>query len=238
MYRRQVTSAFGGPLTRAVKYIIVACLVVFFLQIIFPELTFWLALDPNRVLSRFELWRLVTWLFVHGDPLHLIFNMLMLFMFGCEIERHWGTNRLARYYFFCGLGAAAFALFPPFSRDVHIGASGAIYGVLLAYGLSFPTRTIYFMMLVPLEARYFVIVMGLLAFYFSLGDGASRVSHISHLGGMAMGYLYLRMGWGRRRLLPNVTDAYRRWRMKRLRKKFEEYYQKRGGGNGPHYTVH
>lgn len=233
--------AFGGPLTPAVKYIIIANLVVFFLQLIYSPLTWALALVPSDLLTHFELWRPITWMFVHGGLFHLIFNMLALFMFGCELERYWGTRAFTRYYFVCGVGAAFFTMLPLNAiRNVpHIGASGAIYGVLLAYGLSFPRRTIYFMMTVPLEARYFVIVSGLIAFYASLGDPNSGVSDVAHLGGMVVGYLYLKTGWGRKRaLLPDFRGAYRRWRMKRLRKKFEEYYQKRGGGSGPHYTVH
>jgi membrane associated rhomboid family serine protease len=194
-----------------------------------------------------QIWRLVTWLFVHGSFMHILFNMLFLFMFGCRLERLWGTHAFVRYYFVCGIGAALFTFIPlsDFYNAAHIGASGAVYGVLLAYGLVFPRNVIYFMLMFPLEARYFVIIMGLLAFYGSIGAGGSGVSHIAHLGGLAVGYVYLKMGGvGRRRTTKgegmgdSIKQAYHRWRMKRLKKKFEKYYEERTRGDDTKYKYH
>jgi len=162
-----------------------------------------------------------------------------------------GPPPLRRRLFFRHLfGAGLFALLTP---DPVVGASGAIYGLLVAFAMYFPTRVIYmnifFIFFFPIQAKYFVIIMGLISFLSSLGGG-SGVSHLAHLGGLAVGYLYLRWGGVRSgarssagrssagRSSPGgfLQDSYRRWRMKRLRKKFEEYYQKRGGG--PRYTIH
>lgn len=244
--RRQVSYSFGGPLTPAVKYIIVATTVVFLLQVLFPQLTPALALKPWAVVASFHVWELLTYLLVHGTVSHLFFNMLFLFMFGCELERMWGGTLFVRFYVACGVGAGLFALLPipEFYGAAHIGASGAVYGVLMAYGLYFPNRIIYFMMMFPIQVKYFVAISGILVFLNSVQaavQGGSGVSHIAHLGGLVAGYLYLKLGLGRVRLQLGfgLKEAYRRWRMKRLRKKFEQYYQKRGGGGGgPQYTVH
>ena len=235
---RQVSITFGGPLTPGVKYIILVTLGAFVLRLLFPDLVRWLALYPPAVIPGLQIWRVVTWLFVHGGIMHILFNMLFLFMFGCQLERVWGTHVFVQYYFVCGVGAALFT-FLPFAEfyDVsHIGASGAIYGVLLAYGMVFPRNVIYFMLVFPIEARYFVIILGLIAFYGSIGSGGSGVSHAAHLGGLVVGYLYLRLGGvGRRGGGGNFIDAakqtYHRWRINRLRKKFERYYEERTGGN-------
>ena len=191
----------------------------------------------------FLVWQLATYLFMHGGLLHLGFNMLALFMFGCELERMWRTPYFIRFYFACGIGAGLFVLLPidAFSNVPHLGASGAIYGILMAYGLYFPNRIIYMNVLLifffPVQVKYVVAFMGIIAFLGSFYLSGEGVSHIGHLGGLVVGYLYLRLGLGRLQLRFGLRDAYRRWRMKRLRKKFEQYYQKRGGG-GPQYTVH
>jgi membrane associated rhomboid family serine protease len=249
-YRGTTTWSFGGPLTSGVKYLLISTIGVFVLQQLFPPLTIWFRLEPSQVLGSFYVWQLVTYLFLHGGLFHVLINMLILFMFGCEMERLWGTRFFLRYYFICGVGAGLFALLTP---DPVVGASGAIYGLLVAFAMYFPTRVIYmnifFIFFFPIQAKYFVIIMGLISFLSSLGGG-SGVSHLAHLGGLAVGYLYLRWGGvrsGARRSAGRssagrsspggfLQDSYRRWRMKRLRKKFEEYYQKRGGG--PRYTIH
>ncbi len=235
---RQVNITFGGPLTPGVKYIILATLGVFVLQLMVKDVTSWLALYPPAVIPGLQVWRVVTWLFVHGGIMHILFNMLFLFMFGCQLERVWGTHVFVQYYFVCGIGAALFTFLPfaEFYNVSHIGASGAIYGVLLAYGMVFPRNVIYFMLVFPIEARYFVIILGLIAFYGSIGSGGSGVSHAAHLGGLVVGYLYLRLGGvGRGRgggsFINSTKQAYHRWRINRLRKKFERYYEERTGGD-------
>jgi membrane associated rhomboid family serine protease len=245
-YRRQATTiSFGGPLTPGVKYIILATLGVFVLQLVFPRITEWFALYPPAVFPGLQIWRLVTWLFVHGGIMHILFNMLFLFMFGCQLERAWGTRFFVRFYFICGIGAGLFAFLPipAFYGAHHIGASGAIYSILMAYGMFFPRNVIYFMLMFPIEARYFVIILGFFAFYGSLQGAGSGVSHIAHLGGLVVGYVYLRRAGARRRggrgdWMDSFRQGYRKWRMKRLRKKFERYYEERTGGDDTKYKYH
>ncbi len=238
------TWSFGGPLTPAVKYLLIANVGAFVLQLLYPPLTNWFRLDPSQVLGSFYVWQVVTYMFLHGGLFHLLINMLILFMFGGEMERLWGTPFFLRYYFITGIGAGLFALVAGYPV---VGASGAIYGLLVAFAMYFPNRVVYmnvfFIFFFPIQAKYFVIIMGLISFLSSLG-GASGVSHLAHLGGLVVGYLYLRWGGvrsgsgiGIRKETGGgfIQDSYRRWRMKRLRKKFEQYYEKRGGG-GP--TIH
>ncbi|HEY7697930.1 MAG TPA: rhomboid family intramembrane serine protease [Vicinamibacteria bacterium] len=240
--RQEVTIGFGGPLTPGVKSLLIANGVAFLLQALIRSFSSWFWLSPPTVLPPgFQLWRLGTYMFLHGGMGHLIFNMLALFMFGCSVERMWGTKLFVRYYVLCGLGAALLAFLPfgPFYSVPILGASGAIYGILLAYGVLFPHNQIWVLMTFPVEARYLVIVWGFVAFVGSLvgGDG---VAHIVHLGGLLTGLAlirwsgFLRSSRGSGEVTGSLREFYRRWRMKRLRKKFEAYYEKRsGGGNDP-----
>ena len=242
-YRREISISFGGPLTPGVKSLIVANGVMFLLQVLIKPLTGWLSLSPPLVLPwSFQIWRVLTYMFLHGDIMHLLFNMLALFVFGCSIERTWGTKRFYRYYLLCGLGAAFLAFIPygPFYEIPIVGASGAIYGILLAYGVLFPFNRIWILMTFPVEARYLVMVWGFVAFVGSI-LGSGGVAHIVHLGGFLTGLVLLRFpgltegsAEGRGEMMGSLRAVYRRWRMKRLRKKFENYYEKRsGGGNDP-----
>ena len=242
-YRREMSISFGGPLTPGVKSVIIANGVAFLLQVLIRPLASWFWLSPPAVLPPgFQIWRVGTYMFLHGDVLHLLFNMLALFVFGCAVERTWGTKLFVRYYILCGLGAALLAFIPygPFYSVPILGASGAIYGILLAYGVLFPHNQIWILMTFPVEARYVVIVWGFIAFVGSL-VGADGVAHIVHLGGLLTGLALIRWtgflrssSQGTGEMMGSLRDFYRRWRMRRLRKKFEAYYEKRsGGGNDP-----
>jgi membrane associated rhomboid family serine protease len=141
----------------------------------------------------FRPWQLVTYMFMHGGLLHLLFNMFALWMFGMELENSWGSRKFLVYYLVCGVGAGLANLFiaPLFGPPAPtIGASGAIYGVLIAFGMLFPDRMILISFLIPIRARYFVLIyIGLEIFALkSSGDG---IAHFAHLGGAAIGYIYL-----------------------------------------------
>src|SRR3984957_16657478 len=121
----------------------------------------WLPLHPDDVVHRFAIWQLFTYLFLHGGLMHLLFNMLTLWMFGVTLERDWGTRRFLKYYFLCGIGAGLCdvtvnALLGNWYTST-IGASGAIYGVLLAFGVLYPETTILFLFLFPIQAKFFVM---------------------------------------------------------------------------------
>ncbi len=221
-YRRQMSISFGGPLTPGIKYIILVTAGFFVLQLLLrgmgssPSLAGpierWLGLFPPAVIPGLQIWRPVTWLFVHGGIGHIVINMLFLFMFGCRLERDWGTHAFVQYYFVCGIGAALFTFLPfaQFYTVNHIGASGAVYGVLLAFGLFYPRSVIYVLATFPVEARYLLMVMGFVAFAGSLGAGGSGVSHIAHLGGLVAGYVYLRWVGVKRGRGPNLLSTLQR----------------------------
>jgi membrane associated rhomboid family serine protease len=226
--------SFGpGPLSPALMAIIGANVLLFFLQLFTDQypwgLTRTLGLQPAQVLGSFRVWELGTYMFLHGGLFHILFNMLALWMFGTELERIWGTRYFLKFYFVTGIGAGVltvlFSLLPfSFSEQLMIsnviGASGAIYGLLLAYGMYFPDRPIYMYLVFPIPARYFVMIMGALAFYSSVA-GPSGVANVTHLGGLLIAYLFLKSG----RLHPwsEVKYRYLRWKINRTRAKFDVY---------------
>ncbi len=211
-------------MTPSVKFLLIATTAAFFLQAITQRLFGFrleplLGLVPYDVAHRFFLWQPITYLFLHAGIFHLLFNLLVLWMFGCELERVWGNRFFLKYFFLCGTGAGVFvALLTPGSAShiPTIGSSGALYGLLLAYGLLFPNRQILLWFVLPIQAKYFVLIIGLVAFYFTLSLEGSGISHLAHLSGLVIGYLYLR-GWGHVR---KIHKRYLEWKLKRLKKKF------------------
>ena len=192
-------------------------------------LTVWLGLMPAGVVEQLRIWQPATYMFLHADLFHLLFNMLALWMFGTELERLWGRRYFLKFYFVCGIGAGlltvVFAFFPfDFSRALYeslvIGASGAIYGLLLAYGLYFPDRPILMFLLFPIPAKYFVMIIGAIAFYSSLG-ATGGVASATHLGGLVVGYLYLK--GARVDPLSELKYRYLKWKINRVRRKFDVY---------------
>ncbi len=151
----------------------------------------------------------------------MFFNMLTLFMFGNDLERYWGTGRFLRYYFVTGIGAGICSwLVAMNSPAIIVGASGAIYGLLLAYGLMYPNRIVYLNFLLPLKVKWLVLVMGGMAFLSSIGGSEPEVASIAHLGGMVVGYLYLKgNSW-----IHKYRLFYRQRRQEELKRQFEVYY--------------
>jgi rhomboid family protein len=181
------------------------------------------------VIGSLRLWQPLTYMFLHGGFGHILFNMLALWMFGVELERMWGTRFFLKYYFVCGLGAAAttavlsflpFAVFDHLYTALTVGASGAIYGILLAYGIYFPNRPIYIYFVFPVPAKYFVMIMGGISLLSSLGGGGG-VAHTAHLGGLVVGYLYLK--GARLHILSELQYRFLKWRINRMRRKFDVY---------------
>jgi len=193
-----------------------------------PFLYFGLA--PWQVVQYGYVWQLFTYLFLHGGLWHILFNMLTLWMFGADLERDWGTRRFLKYYFLCGVGAGVCVVVAnllvgnPYTRT--IGASGAIYGLLMAYGLLYPDRIVLFSFLFPMKARYFVLLLGVIAFLSSLGSPGGGVSHLAHLGGMIFGYVYLKTRVSRLDLLTPARRWFESWKVRRARKKFQVYLRK------------
>ena len=231
----------SGYFPRAIKTLCLICVGVFFLQemlrLLFHDAgwyfwLYWFGLAPGEVIFHGRVWQLVTYLFLHSGILHILFNLLYLAMFGADLERSWGSRRFYTYFFLCGIGAGVIDLgvrvllvstklaSPGLLGVPTIGASGAIYGVLLACAIIMPQRQVWmFPLPVAISMRLFVIVMGGLEFFLTIGDTGDGVSHICHLGGMLVGYIYLRRG----SYLYNYRNFFTDWKRRRLRKKFEVY---------------
>ena len=229
---------FGpGPISPGIKMLIKLNILAFVATIVWPRLVLSFGLTPQAVFEQFHFWQPVTYLFLHGGLFHILFNMLALWMFGVELERLWGSKAFIKYYFVTGSGAAVTVLFvsllPIASADqmyysVTIGASGAVYGVLLAFGLYYPDRPIYLYFLFPVPAKYFVMIIGGILFFSSINDTNSGISHEAHLGGLLAGYLYLRGGGGgTTNLIGEIKYQYIKWKMNRLRRRFHVHPGKR-----------
>ena len=184
-----------------VKWLLIANVAIFFLQLMLaqlghPNALILLELIPSMVLHDFTIWQVVTYMFLHGGLLHILFNMLTLYWFGPDLERTWGAQRFLQFYMVCGIGAGICVVLAELifgnSHSRTLGASGAIYGIIMAYGLLFPDHTILFFFVIPMKVRHFVWVMGLMAFYSSIQGGNNGVSNVAHLGGLLVGYLYMR----------------------------------------------
>jgi membrane associated rhomboid family serine protease len=195
LYDRQqhIRLGFRRSLTPVVKYLIIFNASFFLVQeILRVDWFLELGLVPTLVWHGW-VWQLVTYMFLHGGFLHILFNMFVLWMFGGEMERVWGSKEFLKYYFLTGIGAGiCTVVIKPNSIIPTIGASGAVYGILLAYGLTFPNAIIYLYFLLPIKAKYFVLFFGVLEFIASVSPSGDMVAHLAHLGGMIFGFLYLK----------------------------------------------
>ena len=181
--------------TDAIKTLISINFAIFILQSISSsEIMFFsnFGLVPKLVWSQLKIWQPFTYMFFHGDIWHVLINMFVLWMFGSELERVWGKKNFLRFYFITGVGSGlGTMLFGLQSTIPIVGASGAIYGVLLAYGVMFPNRTVYLYGIIPVKSIWFVIGIGAIAFFSSFNN-FTNISHLTHLFGMIIGYLYLK----------------------------------------------
>ena len=226
----------GSP-TPAVKALLIATIGVFVLQYASGFVSdvpyfdgthpviHWFGLTPRLVVGGY-VWQLATYMFLHAGVMHLIFNMLALWMFGVDLERRWGRTAFLRYYFVCGIGAGLTCFLVGLLTmnsgqrlydTPTVGASGSIYGLLLAYAILFPHRIIYYFIF-PIPVRVYVLIAGLLVLYES-SRGGGGVAHFAHLGGLIFGYLYLSIGRGGP--WAEIKYRYVKWRMNRLRKRFD-----------------
>lgn len=206
-------------------------------------------LIPEQTVESLHVWQPLSYLFLH-DPLgfsHILLNMLSLFMFGKTLEETWGTQRFLRFYFYCGIGAGLCVILAGYLTSTQfvptIGASGAIFGLLLAFGMLFPDATVLFSFLFPIKAKYMVMIVGAITFLSSLQVN-SGVSHIAHLGGMFVAFLLLKTAQGKSAMSrggPSGPSLKRRffqawadYKMKRAKKKFQVYMSKQNRKGGPY----
>jgi len=213
----------GGsiPLTPVVKKLLIINVAVWFVfQVIlenffhFPFTTYF-SLIPNRLVFDFWIWQPLTYMFLHGlNVTHILFNMLMLWFMGGELELKWGSRAFLKYYLTTGLGGGliytlghlVYAFFTGSSIGMQIpvvGASGALFGLMLAWGLLFGERTIYFMMMFPMKAKIFVLILAAIQISSLLTTTiqGTEVAYLAHLGGLLTGWIYLK--------LPTYWDRFR-----------------------------
>jgi membrane associated rhomboid family serine protease len=193
------------PVTRA---LVLACGAGFLLQLVLGDVVTYLfglwPLGDGFFISRFHPWQLVSYAFLHGGFAHLAFNMFALYMFGSEVERLLGARRYALYYMTCVAGAAiAQLLVMHLQRGLPtptIGASGGVFGLLLAYGMAFPQRRLVLLFPpIPMRAWVFVTLYGLVELVLGVTGTQAGVAHFAHLGGMAAGFLLI-LFWRVRRV--------------------------------------
>jgi len=232
--------SFGpGPISITLKALIGANVVMFLITSFAHGVVQYLGLVPTLVLHQFWVWQLATYMFLHGGIFHILFNMLALWMFGAELERIWGTRYFLKFYFVTGIGAGILTVVfstLPFSfaqqiqQSIVIGASGAIYGLLLAYALYFPDRPI-LMIVFWVPARICVAILGAIALVSSLSE-VGGTANVTHLGGLLIAYLFLR--GAKIHPLSEVKYRYLKWKINRVRKKFDVY----SGGRSKDYDRH
>lgn len=238
------TPGFGPAFTPPiVQQLLIANIAVFLAQVLFPAVSDLAALSPRRVFQGGFLWQPFTYMWLHGGLLHLALNMFVLWMFGSQMAMAWGPRRFLRYYLVCGVGAGVIiatvpyvlvglGIAPAYTLNIPtVGASGAIYGLLLAYSLTWPDRTI--MLIFPPVAFRAIWLIPIL-FFTSIAFGGGNVSHVGHLGGVVVGWLYLRReghGAAQQPLFTweQLKYRWRRYRMRRRLKavQYQEWEAKR-----------
>jgi len=180
----------------AIRVLLIANVAVFLISNLLGINSFvyrFFGLVPTSILGKGFIWQFFTYMFVHGGLGHIFMNMFVLWMFGMELENYWGKKEFLKYFLITGVGSGLITyLFSMGSSIPVIGASGAIYALLLAFGMMFPDRKIYIYFLFPIKAKYFVMILGAMTFFSSLGSPGDGVSHLTHLGGLIVGFLYFK----------------------------------------------
>jgi len=246
--RGQTISLGFPPFTRAVKWLIILNSAIFLLMALLqataPEAARIIALSsgliPIRVVHGW-IWQMISYSFIHLGLFHLIFNMLTLWMFGATFESEWGRRPFLEFYFFCVVGAALVTVGLSYTEvlglspyTATVGASGGIYGLLLAFGMIYGERE---MILFPLpffiKAKYVVAGLIFIAIYGAL-QGGGGIANVAHLGGLLFGYLYLKalprqgIGYALWERYFGWRNAYYRWKRHRAARKFEVYMRRQG----------
>jgi|SRR5581483_4246733 membrane associated rhomboid family serine protease len=244
MYRGRTLSLSFPPFTYWIKRIIIACVAVYFLQVVLgavaPSAAGYLfsfgALIPAAVLHGW-IWQVVTYSFLHAGVMHVLINMLMLWMFGAQEEMDWGPKKFLEFYLFCIVGAALTTIAIAYSpiRGVSpgtatIGASGGVYGVLMAFGMLYGDREI-FMFPLPfmMKAKYMVAIMILLVIIATFQPSQGGIANFAHLGGLFFGFIYVKfmpsrgLSYGATERYFSLRNAYYRWKRRRAARKFEVY---------------
>lgn len=249
MYGRPSMVFGGGPLTPAIKGIIIACVIVFLIQAMLgvqPQslncsgagsqveqslrlepLNHYFGLSSACFLKKLWFWQPVTYLFLHGGLFHILMNMLVLWMFGAELERRWGSRAFLQFYLVCGVGAGLsivaldplVSLLPAAARQgwlssiPTVGASGAVYGIMAAQAILFPNKMLLLFLFFPMRMRAAVLLLAAIMLFSQLTTPGSGISHVAHLGGMLFAWIYLHRLW-------NIRKMWKDWRRRVRRKKY------------------
>jgi membrane associated rhomboid family serine protease len=239
-YQSGPVFGLGGPIPPGVRIILIANAAAFavfnvLLRTVLPDVWEWLALSSWGVLHG-RIWQVATYMFLHGSFLHLFWNMFVVFMFGSAVEQAWGKTALLRYYFVTGIGSGlAWTAVQLGSPVPTVGASGAVYALLLAFAMIYPNSTILLFFVIPVKTKYFVAFLIGSAALFTTLNVQDGTAHLIHLAGPAIGWLYVT----RRLDFGAITERYRRWRMRRRLSvidyrelmKFDDEDDKPGGRN-------
>ncbi|HNX24355.1 MAG TPA: rhomboid family intramembrane serine protease [Spirochaetota bacterium] len=208
MYQKNVSIRIGGPMTPGVKWLMIVNGAVFLIQqiagLFIPNaMEYIFGISHNGFLNSFMIWQPFTYMFLHGGWMHIFFNLLTLWMFAGELEMVWGKTKFIWYYMLSGLGAGFFIALMNYiafinygSSAVTIGASGAIYAILLAYAILWPDREVLLYFLFPIKIKYLVLAFGLMEFFGTLSSSAGtggNISHIGHLGGIISGFILIKL---------------------------------------------
>ena len=214
-----------GGISPFIRVIMIACGAMFVLQMLAPGITRTLGLVPSTFFSDFPngIFQIVTYMFLHGGFFHLFFNMFALWMFGTEIELTWRTKVFGKFYLLAGVSGALLTLiFNSSQLGPTIGASAAVYGVLVAYWRMFPEREVYLWFLLPVKVKWFVPVFMLIGFIPLLTGTDNGIAHMAHLGGAVFGYIYLKWDWRWTSLGKRVKNLRYKRQEAKLQKKRQE----------------
>ncbi len=232
-FRSPGAGSFGPGLTPMVKRLLIANAAVFLVQMLFPalgnQMIYWFALTPALMVEVGMVWQPFTYMWLHGSPMHLLFNMFALWMFGGVLESVWGSRRFLRFYLLCGTGAGMIIflwnLMTAYAMPT-LGASGAIYGLLLAFSLTWPDRTIMLLFPpIPIKAIWFIPFLFVMNLVFT---GGGNISHVGHLGGVIVAAWIMRDEVRRYIGFSGLRMKYHRWRMrKRLRSVRRDEWERR-----------
>lgn len=187
-YRSRAVNPFGFAVTPWVKRLLIANAVAFLIVLAFRGLIPYLVFTPAKAIPLF--WTIGTYMFVHLGLFHLLFNMLALFFFGPPLEERWGSREFLKFYFIAGAGGAILSL--PFPYQSIAGASGAVYGIMVAFALFWPDNQIYIWGIFPVKAKWLVAVLVGLSLFYTVSGGQAGVAHLAHLGGAGAAFLYLK----------------------------------------------
>jgi membrane associated rhomboid family serine protease len=193
---RQVRLGFGRSFTPVVKWLIIVNVAVWIIQLVDKSgyLTLHLGLIPREVVRGPAIWQVFTYQFLHGGFFHIFFNMFVLWMFGTQVEATLGSRRFLKFYLLCGTGAGIITVMALFSvPTVVIGASGAIYGVMIAYAVMYPNNVVYLYLLFPIKVKYLVMAMVGIDLLYTVSGAGGGVAYVTHIGGALIGFVYMKL---------------------------------------------